>query len=81
MERNEKKFYAIFSKRLAGYLLYEDFKLAEVRKDERGTARFIFFFFNSEELQQAIKKYDSMRSKSYGCKQSNKTIYERSYRG
>lgn len=58
MERTTKvKCKAIFSQRLAGYLLLRGFVLAESRKDYKNLSRNIFFFFESDELSKAIEDY------------------------
>ena len=57
MKSEKTKYFTIFSQRLAGYLMLSGFRLAEMRKDEKGTMKNIFFFVDSEDLQNEIRKF------------------------
>ncbi len=54
---------AIFSQRLAGYLLMKGFVLAESRKDYKNPEKNIFFFYESVELLNAMTEYTHFTSK------------------
>ncbi|WP_448784310.1 DUF5659 domain-containing protein [Blautia sp.] len=54
---------AIFSQRLAGYLLMKGFVLAESRKDYKNPEKNIFFFYESAELLNAMTEYTHFNSK------------------
>lgn len=52
-----KEIITIFSQRLAGYLMYQGFVLGGIRQDSEGSGRNLFFFKNSNNIQDVIKKY------------------------
>ena len=74
MKSEKTKYFTIFSQRLAGYLMLSGFRLAEMRKDEKGTMKNIFFFVDSEELQKEIKNYKR------GAQDGNKKIPNGDYK-
>ena len=47
----------IWSQKLAGYLMLNGFVLVDMRKDKYGTNKNVFFFNNSEAIQERIKQY------------------------
>ena len=47
----------VFKQELAGYLMMHKFVLVDMRPDNRGTGRNVFFFNDTPELQQAIQEY------------------------
>ena len=47
----------IFSQRLAGYLMYNGFVIGGMNPDNDGSGRNVFFFKNSANIQDVIKKY------------------------
>ena len=49
--------FTIYSQRLAGYLMLHGFVLVEIRKNEDGSGRNVFYFNDSSELQQTIRQY------------------------
>jgi len=51
------KIKAIFSNRLAGYLMYSGFMLQRIEDDDRKPGRKMFIFVNSDELSDCIGKY------------------------
>lgn len=51
------KFVTIFSQRLAGYLMYNGFVLGQMRPDNNGSGRNIFFFKNSLEIRGKMNEY------------------------
>jgi len=65
MNMNEKKTKckAIFSQKLAGYLLMRGFVLAESRKDYKNPEKNLFFFFESPELMEAITDYTNKQER------------------
>lgn len=65
MNMNEKKIKckAIFSQKLAGYLLMRGFVLAESRKDYKNPEKNLFFFFESPELMEAITDYTNKQER------------------
>lgn len=54
---NETKYYSIFSQRLMAELVAKGFVLINMRPDEKGSGRNIFYFRNSPELRQAVESY------------------------
>ena len=54
---DRKKCKIVFKQELAGYLMMHKFVLVDMRPDNRGTGRNVFFFNNTPELQQAIQEY------------------------
>ena len=52
---------AIFSQRLAGYLLMRGFVMAESRKDYQKPDKNIFFFYESKELRSAMVDFANKR--------------------
>lgn len=52
-----KDIITIFSQRLACYLMYRGFVLGGMRPDIEGSGRNLFFFKNSNHIQDEIKKY------------------------
>lgn len=53
---NETKYYTIFSQRLMSKLVAQGFVLVNMRPDERGSGRNVFYFRNSPELRQAVEE-------------------------
>lgn len=53
----ESKYFTVFSQRLAGHLMLSGFRLAEMRRDEKGSMMNIFFFVNTPELHAEIENY------------------------
>ncbi len=53
----DKKIITIFSQRLAGYLMYNGFVVGGMRPDDDGSGRNVFFFKNSDDIQNTIRKY------------------------
>lgn len=49
----------IFSQKLAAYLMMRGFVLLDMKRDSKGSGKNVFYFKNSEELQQAIFDYSS----------------------
>ena len=49
----------IFSQKLAAYLMNRGFVLLDMKRDSKGSGKNVFYFKNSEELQQAIFDYSS----------------------
>ena len=47
----------IFSQRLAGYLMMRGFVLIDIRKNENGSGKNVFYFKDSIELSAAMKEY------------------------
>lgn len=58
-QMNETKYYTIFSQRLMSKLVAQGFVLVNMRPDERGSGRNVFYFRNSPELRQAVEEYSS----------------------
>lgn len=52
-----KDIISIFSQRLAGFLMYNGFVLGGMRQDTNGSGRNIFYFKNSDSIQNEILKY------------------------
>lgn len=63
-----EKYQIIFNMALAGYLMQKGFVLINMRSDNRGSGRNVFFFNNSSELQKEIA--------SYTCKDWCKGAYQ-----
>lgn len=47
----------IFSQRLAGYLMMRGFVLINIRRNENGSGKNVFYFKDSQELSTAMKDY------------------------
>ena len=60
---SETKYYTIFSQRLMAELVAKGFVLINMRLDEKGSGRNVFYFRNSPELRQAIVRYKNRRLK------------------
>lgn len=55
---NEKlKCRIIYKQALAGYLMMNHFVLVNMRPDNKGSGRNVFFFNDTPELQKAIEKF------------------------
>lgn len=54
---SETKYYTIFSQKLMSKLVAQGFVLVNMRPDERGSGRNVFYFRNSPELRQAVEEY------------------------
>lgn len=54
---SETKYYTIFSQKLMAELVAKGFVLINMRPDEKGSGRNVFYFRNSSELRQAIARY------------------------
>ena len=57
----ENKTITIFSQQLAGYLMLNKFVLVGMRQDVKGSGRNLFFFNDSNELQEKIKEFRSCK--------------------
>lgn len=57
----ENKIITIFSQRLAGYLMLNKFVLISMRPDINGSGRNLFFFNDSEEIQEKIRQYKNSK--------------------
>ncbi len=59
METVKEKFnfQPVFAMRLAGYLMLNGFVLMDTRENERYPGKKVFYFKNSENLQQTIEVY------------------------
>lgn len=57
----ENKTITIFSQRLAGYLMLNKFVLISMRPDINGSGRNLFFFNDSEEIQEKIRQYKNSK--------------------
>ena len=53
----DKRIKTIYSQKLAGYLMYSGFVLINSRPDINNTGRNLFFFNNSDELEEKIAEY------------------------
>ena len=53
----QTKYFTVFSQKLAGYLMIKGFVLKDMRQDEKGSGKNIFFFKNTESLKVEIMKY------------------------
>lgn len=59
MEKISKdKNIVIYSQRLAGWLMFMGFVLADMRESTHGDRRNVFFFRNSEEIRRKITEYN-----------------------
>ena len=52
-----KKYKIIYNQSLAGFLMMRRFVLINMRPDNQGSGRNVFFFVDSPELQKAINEY------------------------
>lgn len=52
-----KKYKIIYNQSLAGFLMMRRFVLINMRPDNQGSSRNVFFFVDSPELQKAINEY------------------------
>ena len=52
-----KKYKIIYNQSLAGFLMMRRFVLINMRPDNQGRGRNVFFFVDSPELQKAINEY------------------------
>ena len=53
----ETKYYTIFSQKLMSELVAKGFVLVNMRQDEKGSGRNVFYFRNCPELRQAVEEY------------------------
>ena len=51
--------FTIYSQRLAGYLMLQGFVLEDIGINNQNSSKRVFFFKDSEELQKAIKAYNT----------------------
>ena len=49
--------YTVFNQRLAGYLMLNGFVLEGIAPSKKNPSKRVFFFRNSNELQDAINKF------------------------
>lgn len=57
----KNKIITIFSQQLAGYLMLNKFVLIGMRQDINGSGRNLFFFNDSEEIQEKIRQYNNSK--------------------
>lgn len=62
-QMNETKYYTIFSQKLMSELVAKGFVLVNMRPDEKGSGRNVFYFRNTPELRQAVADYRNNRNK------------------
>ena len=51
--------FTIYSQRLAGYLMLQGFVLEDIGINNQNSSKRVFFFKDSDELQKAIKAYNT----------------------
>lgn len=51
--------FTIYSQRLAGYLMLHGFVLEDIGINNQNSSKRVFFFKDSDELQKAIKAYNT----------------------
>lgn len=61
MDKKDNKYMQIFSQRLAGYLMLNGFVLGNMRPDNKGGGKNVFFFKNTPEIRSAIDEYKSLK--------------------
>ena len=54
--QEKRKTFTIYSQKLAGILLFKGFVLANIGYNEESDKK-VFYFFDSDELQDTIKEY------------------------
>lgn len=54
---NNSKMITIFNQRLAGYLMMHSFVLVGMQPSKNKTGKNVFFFNDTEDLQNAISEY------------------------
>lgn len=57
----KQKYMAIFSLRMAGYLMMHGFVLMDLRNHIDGSGRKVFYFINSDELEKVMNDYKRLR--------------------
>ena len=53
----DSKYVTVFSQKLAGWLMLNGFVLGQMRPDNEGSGRNIFFFKNSPEIRRKMYEY------------------------
>lgn len=53
----------IFNQRMSGYLMMKGFVLADMRPNEDGSGKNVFYFKESNDLLSAMKEYIEIRNK------------------
>lgn len=61
MNEEKKNMKTIFSQRLAGYLMTKGFVLVDMRPNENGNGKNVFYFNESPDLEIAIVDYKASR--------------------
>lgn len=56
----DKKYFIVFSQKLAGYLMFNGHILIGLRKDKNNTNKNVFIFINSDELINTINNYKEL---------------------
>lgn len=54
---NERKMKTIFSMKLAGILMQKGFVLVDMRPNDNGSGKNVFYFNDSPELERVIEAY------------------------
>ena len=60
-KKDKVKTLAVFSQRLAGYLMLRGFVLADMRPDREGTGKNIFFFKDTEKIRQVMTEFHDFK--------------------
>ena len=60
---NKTKMKTIFSQKLCGYLLMKGFVLVNMSPNKNGNGKNVFYFNDSQDLNQAIEDYSSVSVK------------------
>ena len=56
----KQKFMAVFSLRMAGYLMMHGFVLMDLREHIDGSGKKVFYFINSPELKKVMEEYKEL---------------------
>ena len=56
----KQKFMAVFSLRMAGYLMMHGFVLMDLRDHIDGSGKKVFYFINSPELKKVMNEYKEL---------------------
>jgi hypothetical protein len=56
------KMKTIFNQRIAGYLMMKGFVLADMRPNENGSGKNVFYFKESDELLSSMDEYKLIRN-------------------
>ena len=62
MKMNQK-FMAIFSLKMAGYLMMHGFVLMNLREHIDGSGKKVFYFIKSPELEKTMEEYKNFKKK------------------